>query len=41
MENKISLEDKLISYICFKRVFNDALTTNQIQEFLVGPKPTT
>ena len=38
MENKISLEDKLISYICFKRVFNDALTTNQIQEFFSESK---
>ena len=38
MENKISLEDKLISYICFKRVFNDALTKNQILEFFSDSK---
>ncbi len=38
MENKISLEDKLISYICFKRVFNDALTKNQILEFFSESK---
>ena len=38
MENKISLEDKLISYICFKKVFNDALTKNQILEFFSKSK---
>ena len=38
MENKISLEDKLISYICFKKVFNDALTKNQILEFFSESK---
>ena len=33
MEINISLEDKIISYICYKRVFNDALTKTQILEF--------